>query len=250
MSLILLSCTDLSVSFGALRALDSFTFEFEEGGFYGLIGPNGAGKTTLINVLSGRIRSSGTILLSGQDITASTAYDRARMGIGRSFQVTKIFTEMTVLENLKTAARLCSGRMEPFWPSLAHERRLQEQVEHTLQRIGLEHHRHSVAGSLSYGLQRALELGLTLIPNPQILLLDEPLAGVGHQEIEATSRLIQSAAAGRTVLLVEHNMQAVMSLSETVLAMANGTLVASGPPAEIQANEKVRRLYLGEEEAA
>jgi branched-chain amino acid transport system ATP-binding protein len=236
----------LSVSFGALRALDAFSFDFASGGFYGLIGPNGAGKTTLINVLSGRQPASGTIRLGEHDISSSKAYERARRGIGRSFQVTKVFPEMTVLENLKVAARLCVFRLQPFWPSPSHDRRVQARVQQALETAGLERHRNAIAGALSYGLQRALELSLTLIPEPRILLLDEPLAGVGHNEIEATSRLIANAGVGRTVLLVEHNMQAVMELSDTVLAMASGALIASGPPESIKRNETVRRLYLGE----
>lgn len=248
---IALRCVDVAVQFGALRALDGVTYDFRRGGLYGLIGPNGAGKTTLLNALSGRLaRCTGRIECGGRDITRLAPHERARHGIGRSFQITKIFPDMTVLENLRVAAQVSLGRRMLPWPSAAYDRRMADAIDAMLALTGLEHHRDAEAGTLSYGLQRALELGVTLMPNPSILLLDEPLAGVGHHEIEGAAALIRTASKGRTVLLIEHNMDVVMDLSERVVVMAAGKVIANGAPSAIKDNPLVRTVYLGEEDGA
>lgn len=246
---IALRCTDVAVQFGALKALDGVSYAFRRGGIYGLIGPNGAGKTTLINALSGRLsRCSGQIECNGIDITTLPPHRRARHGMGRSFQITRIFPEMTVKENLGVAAQVACGRRMLPWPSASYDRRLAGSIAAMLERVGLTRYRHSVAGTLSYGMQRALELGVTLMPDPSILLLDEPLAGVGHHEMDGAAALIREAAVGRTVLLIEHNMNVVMGLSEQVVVMAAGKVIADGPPAEIRDNALVRSVYLGEDD--
>lgn len=244
-----LRCADITVRFGALNAIDSISYEFRRGSVYGLIGPNGAGKTTLLNVLAGRImRFSGRIECNGADITRLMPHERARRGIGRSFQITKIFPDLTVLENLRIAAQVSCGRWTPPWPSRAYDRLLSSDIDAMLELTGLASQRSTIAGTLSYGMQRALELGVTLMPNPSILLLDEPLAGVGHHDIETATRLIQAAARGRTVLLVEHNMNVVMRLSRHIVVLAAGQLIADGRPEEIRGNAMVRSVYLGDEE--
>lgn len=246
---IALRCSDVSVHFGALRAIDGVTYDFRRGGVYGLIGPNGAGKTTLLNVLAGRLmRVSGRIELDGVDVTRLTPHQRARRGMGRSFQITKIFPELSVLENLRIAAQVGKGGWLPMWPSAAYDRRLAESIERMLELISLACHRDTVAGTLSYGLQRALELGVTLLPEPKVLLLDEPLAGVGHHEIEGATALIRAALVGRTVVLIEHNMDVVMQLCERVVVMAAGKVVADGSPDEVRDNAMVRSVYLGEDD--
>ncbi|MDF1486067.1 ABC transporter ATP-binding protein [Ramlibacter sp. H39-3-26] len=246
---IALRCVGVGVRFGALQALDGVHYDFHRGGVYGLIGPNGAGKTTLLNVLAGRLpHHSGSIVCEGVDITRMPPHARARCGIGRSFQITKIFPDLTVLENLRIAAQIGHGRFLPFWLAPRYDRRLAPAIDAMLERTGLHAHRDTVAGTLSYGLQRALELGVTLMPDPRILLLDEPLAGVGHHEIEGATHLIEAASAGRTVLLVEHNMDVVMRLSRHIVVMSNGRVIADGLPGEIRANPLVRSVYLGEEE--
>ncbi|MGS1005806.1 ABC transporter ATP-binding protein [Achromobacter anxifer] len=251
MSDIALQCAQVSVTFGALRAIEDFSYAFETGRVYGLIGPNGAGKTTLLNVLSGNLPGhGGRILCHGADISRLRAHERARHGIGRSFQITKIFSEMTVLENLRIAAQISHSRLLPFWLAPRYDRRLASTIDAMLELTDLTAWRDTVAGTLSYGLQRALELGLTLLPDPRILLLDEPLAGVGHHEIAAATRLIRHAAAGRTVLLIEHNMDVIMTLSEHIVVLSNGRKVAEGPPAAIRDDATVRAVYLGEEVAA
>jgi branched-chain amino acid transport system ATP-binding protein len=249
-SSVALRCTGVTVAFGALKAVDDVTYDFRGGCFYGLIGPNGAGKTTFLNVLAGRLmQPSGRIECNGINITQLKPHQRAHLGIGRSFQITKIFPEMTVLENLRIAAQVTRGRWMPMWPSAAYDRRLAADIDAMLELTDLPRYRDAIAGTLSYGLQRALELGVTLMPDPSILLLDEPLAGVGHHEIAGATALIQTAAKGRTVLLIEHNMDVVMRLSERVVVMAAGRIVADGPPAEIRDNALVRSVYLGEDDA-
>jgi branched-chain amino acid transport system ATP-binding protein len=251
MTKIALECRDVTVSFGALKAIDGFNHQFEAGRNYGLIGPNGAGKTTLLNVLAGRLfQSEGTVLCNGTDISAMPAYKRARAGIGRSFQITKTYPEMTVAENLRIAAQIKRSRFLPFWVSTRYDRQLQHDIDAMLELTGLVAYRDEIAGTMSYGLQRALELGVTLLPQPTILLLDEPLAGIGHHEIDSATRLIRSASEGRTVLLIEHNMDAVMSLSDEIVVMSNGRKIACGVPQVIRADQTVRSVYLGEEAPA
>jgi branched-chain amino acid transport system ATP-binding protein len=244
-----LRCADIRVQFGALKAIDGIDYEFERGRVYGLIGPNGAGKTTLLNVLSGRLmRFTGQLQLEGADIGRLTAHQRARRGMGRSFQITKIFPELSVLENLRIAAQAARRGWLPMWPSRSYDRGMAEDIEQMLTLTGLARHRDSEAGTLSYGLQRALELGVTLMPNPSVLMLDEPLAGVGHHEIDSATALIQSALRGRTVLLIEHNMDVVMRLSERVVVMAAGRVIADGTPAQIRDDPLVRSVYLGDDD--
>ncbi|MGG5149199.1 ABC transporter ATP-binding protein [Alcaligenes aquatilis] len=249
MSNIALRCEGVTVSYGALKAIDNVSHAFQEGQVYGLIGPNGAGKTTLLNVLAGRqMRYSGQVYCGDQDISQHPAYERARMGIGRSFQIIKIFGEMTVAENLLIAAQSRRPGFQPFWISRRHDRKFREQLDSILELTGLTSYRDEIAGTLSYGLQRSLEMGVTLLPDPKILLLDEPLAGIGHHEIEAAMQLIGKISQGRTVLLIEHNMDAVMSLSNEIVVMNNGTVLACGTPASIRKDEAVRSIYLGEDD--
>jgi len=248
MNNVALRCEGVTVSYGALKAIDDVSHEFQEGRVYGLIGPNGAGKTTLLNVLAGRqMRHSGKVYCGAQEISQRPAYDRARMGIGRSFQIIKIFGDMSVTDNLLIAAQSRRPGFQPFWISRHFDKQLREQLESILELTGLTAYRDEIAGTLPYGLQRSLELGVTLLPDPKILLLDEPLAGIGHHEIEAALELIKKVSKGRTVLLIEHNMEAVMSLSSEIVVMSNGSIIACGAPEVIKKDEAVRSIYLGED---
>jgi branched-chain amino acid transport system ATP-binding protein len=245
---VVLRCQGVTVNYGALKAVNDVSHEFQEGLVYGLIGPNGAGKTTLLNVLAGRqMHHLGKVFFGSQEISQRHAYERARMGIGRSFQIIKIFGEMTVTENLLIAAQSRRPGFQPFWISRSFDKHLREQLESTLVLTGLSDYRDEIAGTLPYGLQRSLELAVTLLPDPKILLLDEPLAGIGHHEVEAALGLIKRVSQGRTVLLIEHNMEAVMSLSSEIVVMSNGSIIACGAPDEIKKNEAVRSIYLGED---
>ncbi len=241
-----LQCTDLTVRYGRFTALDGFSYAFERGRLYGVIGPNGAGKTTLMNVLVGGVRpTAGSVFLGGNDVTALGVPARARLGLGRSFQITKVFAGMTVFENLRLAAQSRALARQPVWRPARSFPVLAQRARAMLDTVGLAAQADRPAEQLSHGEQRALELGLALMTEPSVLLLDEPLAGVGHHALPAAIALLARVAEGRTVLLIEHNMGAVMTLAQTVLVMANGRLLAEGDPAAVRADPAVRDAYLG-----
>ena len=243
-----LRCEGVSVRFGALTAVDNVTLDFAGHGIQSVIGPNGAGKTTFLNVLSGRQRpSQGRVLRGERDITGTSAHQRAREGIGRSFQITQVFGGMTVFENLRLARQAAAFRLQPFWRGVESYAALAERAEAMMEEIGLTRLREQPAEQLSHGDQRALELGITLMTDPDILLLDEPLAGVGDQEIEQTMAVIERAARGRTVLLIEHNIELVMRVSRRVVVLHQGAVLAAGTPLEVRDDPAVREAYLGDE---
>ena len=244
-----LRCEALTVRYGRFTALDGFSYAFEPGRLYGVIGPNGAGKTTLMNVLVGGTRTAtGSVFLGADDVTRLGVADRARKGLGRSFQVTKVFAGLTVFENLRLAAQAIElpGR-QPLWRPARAMPRLAERARAMLATVGLENEAEHPAEQLSHGDQRALELGLALMTEPPVLLLDEPLAGIGHQALPAATELLARISQGRTVLLIEHNMGAVMRLADTVLVLAGGRLIASGEPEAVRRDPQVRDAYLGSE---
>ena len=246
-----LSCRNATVRFGAFTAVESVDIDFTPGVLHGVIGPNGAGKTTLINALSGRqALSAGQVLLDGQDISGLPAHQLARLGIGRSFQITKTFPSMTVYENLRVAGQAAYFALQPFWRAVTRYPALAEAVEDMLGFIGLRERRDVIAGQLAHGDQRALEVGLTLMRKPRIVLLDEPLAGVGQHEVERAVDLLQRMRVGRTVILIEHNMKVMMALADRIVVMARGAVLANGTPEEVRADPKVRASYLGEEDHA
>ena len=245
-----LRCESVNVQFGALCAVSNVTLDFVTGGIQSVIGPNGAGKTTLINVLSGRQKpNSGRVLMEGRDITTSGAHQRARLGIGRSFQITKVFGGMTVFENLRLAAQAGMFGVQPFWRPVEGYGELADRADAVVEQIGLAGFRDHPAELLSHGDQRALELGITLMTEPRILLLDEPLAGVGEREIEHTMEVITSVARGRTVILIEHNIDVVMRVSSRVVVMNQGAVLSVGTPDEVRRDPAVREAYLGDEHA-
>ena len=241
-----IECRSLSVRYGHFVAIDSFSYTFAAGGLYGIIGPNGAGKTTLMNALvGGQKLTAGSVLLDGRDVTSLGPAARARLGIGRSFQVSKIFAELTVFENLRLAAQVNAFEWQPPWRPASAYPVIAEAARAMLATVGLERHAATPAEQLSHGDQRGLELGLALMTNPSVLLLDEPLAGIGHHALPDAIALIGRLAVGRTVLLIEHNMDAVLRLAETVVVMANGRLLAHGRPDEVRRDPAVREAYLG-----
>ena len=246
-----LSCRNVCVHYGAIRAVDNVSIEFDPGRIHSVIGPNGAGKTTLINVLSGRqMPQQGRVGLGDRDITTLSAHRRAGLGIGRSFQITKIFPELTVFENLRLAAQARIFGLQPFWRPVETYRELADAAEAMLDELDMRPLRERLAETLSHGDQRALEMGITLATRPGILLLDEPLAGVGENEIDRTMELIRRAARGRTVVLIEHNINAVMALSDRIVVMNQGAVLAEGTPSDIRADAAVRQAYLGDQHAA
>ena len=246
----MLSLRDLSKSFGGVVAVDRVTLEVRAGEVHALIGPNGAGKTTLIHQVSGSLPAdTGQILFEERDITRLAAHERVRAGLARSYQVTSIFRRFSVLDNLALAVQARSGSSFSFWRPLAAERALFDEARDIAARINLT--RVDVpAASLSHGEQRALEVGLALATRPKLVLLDEPMAGMGLEESKRMIDLVRRVRESVTVLLVEHDMDAVFRLADRISVMVNGRLIATGAPEAIRRNEEVRRAYLGDELAA
>ena len=242
----ILSCSDVTVAFGAFKAINGLSLDFDAGKTSEIIGPNGAGKTTLINVLSGIYRpTAGSVRLEGEDITSLRPDRRTRMGIARSFQIVKIFPEMSARENLRIAAQRSAYRIQPFWKLAGRDTEIERRIEEMLTLVGLRDLADREASYLSHGKQRALELGLTLMGEPKILLLDEPLAGVGHSELGWMTELLQTIRRRHTTIIIEHNMDAVLSLADEIVVLVAGQVLARGEPSEVTADQKVREAYLG-----
>lgn len=242
----LLACSQVSVNFGAYQALRDVSLEFEAGKVTALIGPNGAGKTTLLNVLSGQqAPTQGNVIFGGQNITRMAPWKRALSGMSRSFQIVNVFPSMTVIENVRLAVQRKALRHIVAWRSIDSFSALTKDVRAYLEEYGLADRSSDLAGELSHGEQRALEIALSMIGNPQILLLDEPLAGVGHANLNDFISLLMKVSNGRTTVLVEHNMDAVMGLADEIVCLVAGEVLVSGRPDQIRADERVREAYLG-----
>ena len=241
----------LTRRFGGLVAVNNVDLDLHEGEVHAVIGTNGAGKSTLINMLSGEIAaSSGTITLEGRDVTSMPQPKRAKAGIGRSYQRTTIFPEFTVLENCRlTAQAQAQPRPWFIWEPAQHCGASLDRAELALERAGLTEHAKRIAGSLSHGAKRQLEVAMCLATEPRVLLLDEPLAGMGAEETERMLGLLQTLKKGHAVLLVEHDMDAVFRIADRITVMVNGSVVATGTPAQIRVDPVVRTAYLGEEHA-
>src|SRR3989440_6239589 len=241
----------VSKRFGGVVATDDVTLDVVRGEVHGLIGPNGAGKTTLIGQIAGVLATeSGRIIFNGADITRQPAHARVAAGLARSYQITSIFRRFSVLDNLALAVQARSGTSFRFWRPVAAERALFDEARAIAAEIGLEQRLHTVAATLAHGEQRALEVGLALATRPRLVLLDEPMAGMGPQESRAMLALIERIRSRVTVLLVEHDMDVVFRLADRITVLVNGRVVASGAPETIKADEQVRKAYLGDEVAA
>jgi branched-chain amino acid transport system ATP-binding protein len=235
----LLQVTGLQRRFGGVLALDDVSLDIAEGELHAVIGPNGAGKTTLIHVLSGALApSAGTIALAGRDITQLPMHRRVRLGVARSYQITSVFANFTVLENLALAVQGAGGGDAV------------ERARAAAAAIGLEVQADRLAGELAHGERRQLEVGLALATEARILLLDEPMAGMGPEDAGHLLRLLEGLKGRRTILLVEHDMDTVFRLADRVSTLVYGRVIASGPPEEIRRHPDVRRAYLGEEAPA
>ena len=241
----------LTRRFGGLVANDSVSLDLAHGELHALLGPNGAGKSTLINLLSGDLAaSSGTIVFKGDDITGHSPDRRSRLGIGRSFQRTNIFPRFTVFENCRLAAQSREPRALALFARADDDVRSCERSRRALALAGLADHAERRAGALSHGAQRQLELAMVLATEPEVLLLDEPLAGMGADESARMVELLRTLADDHAILLVEHDMDAVFALADRITVMVNGQVLESGPPAQIRASDAVRQAYLGEAESA
>ncbi len=248
MSDVLLAASAITRRFGGLTAVNGVSLALRRGQVHAVIGTNGAGKSTLINILSGElVPSSGQVMLGGRDITAWRQPDRARAGLGRSYQRSTIFPELSVFENCRLAAQARRQRFWYWWRSASECRRSAELARHALERTGLADDAAREAGLLPHGRKRQLEIAMCLAGEPQVLLLDEPLAGMGPEETDRILELLDALKPGHAILLVEHDMDAVFRVAETITVMVNGTAIASGAPAEIRANPDVRTAYLGED---
>jgi branched-chain amino acid transport system ATP-binding protein len=247
----LLRIEALRKSYGALAVTDDVSLDILPGELHAIIGPNGAGKTTLINQLSGSLRSdAGTITFKGRDITGLGMVERVRMGLARSFQITSILDGFTVLENAAMAVQARSGSSFRFFRPVANERGLNDEAMRALAQVGLDDRAGRRAGSLSHGEKRQLEIAIALATNAGVLLLDEPLAGTGKEESAVLVELMRSLKDSHTIVLIEHDMEAVFSLADKVSVLVYGRLIATGAPEEVRNDPDVRAAYLGEEVAA
>jgi branched-chain amino acid transport system ATP-binding protein len=246
----LLQVEALSKSFGALRATDQVTLEVRQGETHAIIGPNGAGKTTLIGQLAGNLQpDAGTIRFAGEDITALAAPARSRRGLARSFQITSVYRDFTALDNVALAIQAHAGSSFRFWRAARSDERLRAPARAILAEVGLGERADVLAANLAHGEQRQLEIAMVLATKPRLMLLDEPMAGMGTDESLRATRFLAGLKGRHTMLLVEHDMDAVFALADRISVLVYGRIIATGSPAEIRANAEVRSAYLGEEEA-
>ena len=244
----LLKVQGLVKRYGGLVATDGVDLSVRAGEIHALIGPNGAGKTTLIQQLSGALApDAGRIVFDGLDITVLSMHERVHRGLARSYQITSIFPRLSVLDNVALALQARSGSSLRFWRGARDEHERHAQARAVLQRVGLGERLAQTAGALSHGEQRQLEVGIALATGAQLLLLDEPMAGMGPEESERMVALLQSLRGECTLLLVEHDMDAVFRLADTLSVLVAGRIIASGTPAAIRADPQVKRAYLGDE---
>ena len=242
----ILETEGLSKSFGDFSAVSGVDLSVRRGSIHALIGPNGAGKTTCFNMLTKFVRpTAGRILYKGQDITAMRPADVARLGLVRSFQISAVFPHLTALENVRIALQRKRGDNFDFWRSKRVLNPLNARAMELLGDVGLTEFAGRVAGEISYGRKRALEIATTLALDPEMLLLDEPMAGMGHEDIDRIAALIRRVSANRTILMVEHNLQVVANLSDRITVLTRGRVLAEGDYATVSENADVKQAYLG-----
>ncbi len=251
MSPALLQVERLAKRFGGIVASDELTLEVAVGELHAVIGPNGAGKTTLIAQLSGQVTpDSGRITFAGEDITGMPMHLRSRLGLARSFQITSLFLDLSVLDNVALAVQAHAGHSFHFWRDARAEPELREPARAALARVGLGARAEERVAALSHGEHRQLELAMALAAGPRMLLLDEPMAGLGPEESARMVEMLRALKSELTILLVEHDMEAVFALADRITVLVYGRVIASGSPDAIRANDDVRQAYLGEAEAA
>ena len=246
----LLRVQNLVRRFGGITATDDLSLDIAKGELHAIIGPNGAGKTTLITQLTGQLQpNSGTIHFGGRDITRLPAYRRSALGLARSFQITSLLKDFTAADNVALAAQAHDGHSFYFWGNARKEKHLREAARMALARVGLEQRADVVVSELSHGEQRELELAVALATRPQLLLLDEPMAGLGVSESARMVELLRELRREVTIILVEHDMEAVFALADRISVLVYGRVIACDVPAAIRVNEEVKRAYLGEHHA-
>jgi branched-chain amino acid transport system ATP-binding protein len=246
----LLEIDHLAKRFGGVVATDDVMLAVEEGELHAVIGPNGAGKTTLIAQLSGQLKSdAGRIRFAGAEITTLPAHRRSALGLARSFQITSLFLDFSVLDNVALAVQAHAGHSFRFWRNARAEPELRDPARAALDRVGLGGRADAPASALSHGEHRQLELAMALASSPRMLLLDEPMAGLGPEESVAMVEMLRTLKSELTILLVEHDMEAVFALADRITVLVYGRVIATGRPDDIRANAQVRDAYLGETEA-
>jgi branched-chain amino acid transport system ATP-binding protein len=245
----LLRVTGLAKRFGGIVATDDVALDVPEGELHAVIGPNGAGKTTLIAQLSGQLTAdSGRIHFAGVDITRTPAWRRSHLGLARSFQITSLFLDHSVLDNVALAVQAHRGHSFRFWRNARLETGLRQSARAALEEVGLGHRAEVRASLLSHGEHRLLELAMALAGRPRMLLLDEPMAGLGPDESARMVEMLRSLKQRHTILLVEHDMEAVFALADRITVLVYGRVIATGAPDAIRGNAQVREAYLGEDE--
>jgi branched-chain amino acid transport system ATP-binding protein len=245
---VILQVERLCKNFGAVEASRNLSFSVERGHVHALIGPNGAGKTTVVNQLSGELLpDSGRIMFNSQDITRIKPHRRARKGLGRSFQITSVFENLSVAENLALSILADNGHNFRFWQNAIRNQTVRRLLPAALERVDLTDQADTPACYLSHGEKRQLEVGMALTGNPEMLMLDEPMAGQGPGGTKELSRLIRALKEKTTVLLVEHDMEAVFSLADRITVLVYGEAIASGTPDEVRNNPEVKTAYLGDD---
>jgi branched-chain amino acid transport system ATP-binding protein len=244
----ILEVKNLHKDFSGLKVIFGIDLRLEEGDRHAVIGPNGAGKSTLFNLITGKyVPTRGRVLFDGQDITGFPPHRVARLGLARSFQITNIFRTMTVFQNVRNAVLSRKGIRYQIFSRLSGLTWVNDEVDSILSQIGLLDRRNVPAGELAHGQQRALEIGLTLAMDPKLILLDEPTAGMSSSESRDTVSLIERVTRGRTLVIVEHDMDVVFRIANRITVIYYGKVLASGPPEEIRNDQRVKDAYLGEE---
>jgi branched-chain amino acid transport system ATP-binding protein len=244
----LLEARGLRKAFGAVQASDGVDLSVAPGELRGIIGPNGAGKTTLISLLAGELApDAGTIRFDGRDVTALAAPARAQLGLARSYQITSLFPKFTCLQNVVLAVQAKAGHAFRFWRPAMRERELTEPALAALQRVGLADRADVPVGALAHGEKRQLEIALALATRPKLVLLDEPTAGMSREETQAIVALLNGLKRDLTIVLIEHDMDAVFALADSITVLVYGRPIATGSPGEIRVDREVRAAYLGEE---
>jgi branched-chain amino acid transport system ATP-binding protein len=247
----LLQIERLSKRFGGVVAADAITLDIPPGEFHAVIGPNGAGKTTLIGLIAGEVAAQqGTVRFDGTDITRLAAYRRSQLGLARSFQITSLFSEFTVLDNVALAAQAQRGHSFRFWRDARREEELRKPAQAALARVGLAQRAGVPVAMLSHGEHRQLEIAMALVAEPRLLLLDEPMAGMGPEESARMVEMLRQLKGSMTVLLIEHDMEAVFALADRLTVLVYGRIIASGDPEAVRADATVRQAYLGEKDGA
>lgn len=248
MANVIMNVEGLEKSFGGVHATDNVSLDVKENEIHAVIGPNGAGKTTLIAQLAGELASdAGRIAFAGSDITRHPAYKRSQQGLARSFQITSVFQDMTVLDNVILAVQAHRGHSYRFWKPARLETGLIGPADAALKKVNLLDRRNRLCRELSHGEHRQLEIAMALATEPRMMLLDEPMAGMGPEESQRMVRTLKQLKGEMTMLLIEHDMDAVFALADRVTVLVYGRVIASGLPNEVRANKDVKQAYLGEE---